>query len=100
MKTYATASRKKQSIYDQIEAIVVDVMTLHKIGSVDTNSCERENSYKAMKVAVDCFKSKHVHWENLSKDNITVLKTSILGIIKNASTAKIKSTTKVHLTKE
>ena len=60
----------------------------------------RENAYKSLKAAVDSFKFVRVHRINLPKDNITVFKTSILGIIKNAITAKVKSTTKVQLTNE
>ena len=73
-------------------------MTYHKLGFVDTNSFKRENIYKSLKDAVDSFKFLHVYQRKLSKHNITVLETSILIIIKNAITAKVKSTTKVHLT--
>ena len=70
-------------------------MNNHKLGFVDTNSGEIENTYKALKATIDSFKFVHVHWRNISKYNTTVFKTSILGIINNAITVKVKYITKV-----
>ena len=55
MKTYATASRDNLSIHNQIEAVVVDVMTYPKLGFTDTNSGDIDNVYKYLKSAVDSF---------------------------------------------
>ena len=99
LKNYATASREEPSIHNQIESVVVDMLNSHKLGFVDTNSGERENAYNNLKAAVDSFTILFTHRRKLPKYNIMVFKTSILGRIKHAITAKVKSTTKVQITK-
>ena len=74
-------------------------MISNKLGFIDTSSGEREDAYKALKTAVYSFKFVYVHRRKLSKDNIIVIKTSILVRINNLITVKVKYTTKAHLTK-
>ena len=99
VKTRATESSYKPLIYDHIEAIVVDFMTPYKHGFIDTNLGKRYNAYKDLRDAVDSFKFGRVHWTKLTNYNIILFNTSILVIIKSAITAKVKSTTRVHIMK-